>query len=156
MTIFFVQTAFMLLGGSALVGPGGARALFLALSSVYELVFLVRLGQTPGKDAMHVKVVAAGGGPVPIPRAVVRWLPVVAAAAVPDLRVAAGLLGALALAALLAPGRRGLHDRLAGTSVVAYDADREEAIEPLDLEPLDRLRRERRDRFFGGGIREGH
>lgn len=144
--MFFAQTAFMLLGGSALVGRDQARPLFFVLLSAYELVYVIRLGQTPGKDLLDIRVTGPDGAPPSPARAGLRWLPLLAVAAIPDPRASFVLLLAVTAPAALGRARRGTHDLLAGTVVVAYDADHEEGLEPVDLDPLDRLRRDRRFR----------
>lgn len=136
----------MLLGGSALVGPDHARLLFAGLLTAYELVFGSRLGQTPGQDLLHVKVAVAGTAEAPgLVRAARRWAVPLAAVLWADARVGAALLVVTAALALVVPGRRSGHDLLAGTWVIAYDADAdEEGDEPVDFAPLDDLRRQRR------------
>ncbi|MCD9624698.1 RDD family protein [Rhabdothermincola sp. EGI L10124] len=142
--VFFAQLTFMVLGGSALVGPDGARYLFAVLLTGYELVFVARLGQTPAKDWLDVKVAAHPGTDTPgLARAVRRWLLVLVVLLVPNPWVAGAVLVALALPTLVGSGR-GLHDLVAGTWVIAYDADEHEEQPDVDFERLDRLRKERR------------
>ena len=134
----------MVLGGSALVGPDGARYLFAALLTGYELLFVARIGQTPAKDWLDVKVaVHPGVGTPGLARAVRRWLLVLVVLLVPNPWVAGAVLAVL-VAPTLVGARRGLHDLLAGTWVVAYDADEHEDPSDVDFERLDRLRKERR------------
>jgi len=62
---------------------------------------------------------------------------------VADPWVAGVVLAGLALPTLVG-SRRGLHDLLAGTWVVTYDADARDDVPEADFERLDRLRKERR------------
>lgn len=134
----------MVLGGSALVGPGGARYLFAVLLTGYELLFVARIGQTPAKDWLDVKVAVHPGTDTPgLGRAARRWLLVLVVVLVANPWVAGAVLVALAVPALVGP-RRGLHDLLAGTWVIDYDADEHEEPSDVDFERLDRLRKERR------------
>jgi uncharacterized RDD family membrane protein YckC len=134
----------MVLGGAAVVGPGGARYLFAVLLTAYELLFVARLGQTPAKDWLNVKVAVHPGDATPgLNRVARRWLLVLAALLVPDTRVTLVLLVVVAAPTVLG-SRRGLHDRLGGTWVVGYDADEHEDVPDADFERLDRLRRDRR------------
>lgn len=144
MAVFFAQTTFMLLGGAAVVAPSGARYLFAGLLTAYELVFVSRLGQTPGKDLLHVKVASHGTRTTPgAERAVRRWLVPLAVVLSPDLRLAVAVVVLSIALALVTPGRRTGHDLLADTWVIAYDADEEEGAAGVDFERLDRLRRRR-------------
>jgi uncharacterized RDD family membrane protein YckC len=118
--------------GRALV----ATITYAAITVVYEVVFLAVRGQTPGKDLLDIKVVEVAT--LDRPRwwvALVRTLPIVALRLVPG--VVAGTVAVLALG-VSAPARRrrGVHDLLAGTMVVYYDAA---AMEPESVpEPIDR------------------
>lgn len=83
---------------------------FLGLLNVgYLVAFTAAAGQTMGKMVTGVRVVPEGRAPMDAGRAVLR-----AAASL----LSIGTLGAGFLPALLAPGGRTLHDRLAGTRVV--------------------------------------
>lgn len=135
----------MLLGGAALVRPEGARYLYVGLLTVYELVFVSRLGQTPGKDFLKIKVATTGTTASPaLARAARRWVIPLAVLLSPDLRVGAALAVVSLVLVAVVPGRRSGHDVVAGTWVVGYDADAEEGTDGTDFGRLDRLRRERR------------
>lgn len=144
--MFFAQTAFMLLGGSALVDPDAASLLYVALLCAYELVFVARLGQTPGKDLLDVKVVGPDGGAPGAARTVRRLVVLLPLLVVPQWPLVVTLVAATVAVGLVHPERRAAHDLVAGTRVVRYDADEVEALPPVDLDPLDRMRRERRFR----------
>lgn len=101
---------------------------FIALSAVYEWAFLVHSnGQTPGKDIMKLRVVTGRPtGAIPTGPALLRWLPLGLTPLLPSLPmmiVAAGLVSAPAFWA----SRRTGSDLLAGTRVVHYDRDLEDA-----------------------------
>jgi uncharacterized RDD family membrane protein YckC len=142
-TVFFCLFAVAVMGGGALIdGAGQARVAFVVLLVVYEGVFVARVGQTPGKDLLRVKVAVAGSADTPGAGRTARRLPLVSLPLlVPDPVVAASVLLATGVTVWLRPGR-GLHDLLAGTWVVHYHADEEEDVEEADVEPLQRLRRE--------------
>jgi uncharacterized RDD family membrane protein YckC len=90
--------------------PLGPLVAFLALLNGGYLVALTAAsGQTIGKMAVGVRVVAEGGGRLDTGRAVLR-----AAASV----LSMATLGAGFVPALLRPGGRTFHDRIAGTRVV--------------------------------------
>jgi uncharacterized RDD family membrane protein YckC len=154
--VAFAQLAVMVLGGASLVGSGGARYLFAALLTGYELLFIARLGQTPAKDWLNVKVAVHPSDATPgLNRAARRWLLVLLALLVPDLWVTLALLVIVGAPTLLG-ARRGLHDLVAGTWVVDYDADEHDDVPDADFEPLDRLRKDRRFlRFRDEGRDEG-
>lgn len=76
---------------------------------VYQLVFLKKLGATPGKRLLKLKVVSLDGGPLEKKQRTMR-------AAVSLLSGYAGGIGYLW--ALFEPQRRGWHDLMAGTRVV--------------------------------------
>lgn len=137
-------------------GPWGSAFVpalaYGALAFVYEVVFLVsNRGQTPAKDALHLRVVAADGRigwAAASARAVLTtsvWL------AVP---LGAGTVAAAAVAgALAALGRpRGLHDRLAGSTVIGYDRTAEDPAAPPP--PPFRQRRSTRSGDVGGRVTE--
>jgi uncharacterized RDD family membrane protein YckC len=136
--------AIMLLGGAALIGPERARYLFAALLTGYELLFVARLGQTPAKDWLDVKVAVHPTDQTPgLSRAARRWAPVLVVLLVPNAWIAVAVLAVVLAPALVGP-RRGVHDLVAGTWVVDYDADVHEDQPDVDFERLDRHRRERR------------
>jgi uncharacterized RDD family membrane protein YckC len=82
---------------------------FLILNGGYLLAFTAAGGQTIGKMAVGIKVVAADAGPLTLGQAAVRAIGCI-------LGVVPAGLGFVPF--LLVPGRRALHDRLAGTWVV--------------------------------------
>jgi uncharacterized RDD family membrane protein YckC len=141
-TVLFVMLAMVLLGLAPLMrwasdrvapAPWGdalaATLTYALIAAVYEVTFLALRGQTPGKDVCKLKVVVAGTGSVPSwRRALVRTLPIAAARLVPG--VLAGSLAVIPLGCTVAAGRRrAVHDLLAGTEVVAYDADGDAALD---------------------------
>lgn len=96
-----------------LLPPVPLVAFLLLLNGGYLALFTAACGQTVGKMAFGVKVVSCAGGPLTIPRAI--------------LRVGVFLLSALPAGLGLLPAvfdrsRRGLHDRLAATRVVRTTA----------------------------------
>jgi len=93
--------------------PAPLLVFFLILNGGYLLAFTTAGGQTIGKMALGIKVVAADAGPPTLAQAAVRTIGSVIGV------VPAGL-GFVPF--LLAPGRRALHDRLAGTWVVNESA----------------------------------
>lgn len=104
----------------ALCVGGSTVLVLLGTLVVVELLLVVatgRLGTTPGRAAAGIRVVSPQGRPVGVRRALVRAL-VVIAAGLPSLGLG---LAALAWTALTDPSgrRRGLHDRVTGTVVVA-------------------------------------
>jgi uncharacterized RDD family membrane protein YckC len=93
----------------ALLPPIPMVVFLLLLNGGYLALFTAATGQTIGKMAVGVRVVPVGEGPLTVGRAVVRVVALIASA------LPAGL-GLLPVA--FDGGRRGLHDRLAGTRVV--------------------------------------
>jgi len=87
------------------------------LIAIYLVAFWAVLGQTPGKWLLGVKIVATGGGPVGLRRALVRLVGYVVSA----IPCYVGFLW------ILGPQRRAWHDRLAGTEVVYVAARRRPA-----------------------------
>lgn len=82
---------------------------FLVLFDAASVVTLTALGgQTPGKMAAGIRVVAVDGGQVTVSRAIARTA----------LTLLSLLPAGLGFVALLARSRRTVHDRLAGTRVV--------------------------------------
>lgn len=98
------------LGGVGLLSPIPLLGMCAVTAIVYQVVGLVGCGQTLGKMLMGIHVQMHDGGGIGIDTAVARAAFAVAAVA---------SLGILYLPFLLLPGRRTLHDRLAGTEVVA-------------------------------------
>lgn len=98
------------LTGVRLLSPMPLLGMCTVTAIVYQVVGLVGCGQTLGKMLMGIHVQMRDGGGIGIDTAVARAAFAVAAVA---------SLGILYLPFLLMPGRRTLHDRLAGTEVVA-------------------------------------
>ena len=112
---------------------------FVVLHAVYELVFTIARGQTPGKDRLDLRVESrADGRPPGWRRAVLRFAPLAIAMMVPPVWLGALVVVALGVGAA-GPSGRAVHDRLAGTVVVDYDADVEEG--PLPGRDPDAVRR---------------
>ena len=89
--------------------PAPLLVFFLILNGGYLLAFTTAGGQTIGKMAVGIKVVTADVGPLTLGQAAVRTIGCI-------LCIVPAGLGFVPF--LLAPGRRALHDRLAGTWVV--------------------------------------
>jgi uncharacterized RDD family membrane protein YckC len=101
----------------------GPIVVYASLTLVYEVVFVAARGQTPGKDVMKVRVERNGRNALPSRwRATVRSLPAALVWLIPGIWRAETALVVLALPALIGPGRA-VHDWLAATCVVAFDAD---------------------------------
>lgn len=109
--VLVVETGRWLLGGAPASSPSVAVAL-LAAAAVVEVVPVAVWGRSLGKALLGVRVARAGGGPPGLGRSLVRFAVLFGPLAAP---VPAWVVGpAVAGVALL-----GLHDRLAGTVVVA-------------------------------------
>jgi uncharacterized RDD family membrane protein YckC len=99
------------------------RALGLALSATYQVAFVVRRGQTPGKIAMGTRIVDYESGSLPsLTQAATRWLVVVAGTVaslvLPALQPFTLFYDLIVMAPILrAPLHRGVHDHAAGTIV---------------------------------------
>jgi uncharacterized RDD family membrane protein YckC len=93
----------------ALLPPIPMVVFLLLLNGGYLALFTAATGQTIGKMAVGVRVVAVGEEPLTVGRALLRVVALIASG------LPAGL-GLLPVA--FDGGRRGLHDRLAGTRVV--------------------------------------
>lgn len=116
-----------------------ATVLYALVASVYEVIFLVARGQTPGKDLLNVRVVDASSGSTPgLRTAIVRTVPFAVLRMVPGPWLGTAACGVLGVSAPFDADRRGLHDRLAGTRVETYDADEEES----DGDPMPTIDRE--------------
>ncbi len=96
----------------AVLPPIPMAVFLLLLNGGYLTLFTAATGQTIGKMACGLRVVPAGDGTLTVGRALVRVAALLASA------LPAGL-GLLPVA--FDDGRRGLHDRLAGTRVVRAD-----------------------------------
>ena len=103
----------------------------IILTAIYEIVFITRRGQTPGKDLLKLRVVCDDNGTLP------SWRRAALRFAVPGLlRLVPGV--ALSELAILlsgatvpgSPQQRALHDMVAGTHVVYYDANKVEGRVP--------------------------
>lgn len=114
--------------GLALLGVDAtvAAALSTLAYLTYEVVMVVALGQTLGKLALGAKVADGAGGGRPslwqaATRAVVPLAGVVVDAALGSATVGAFWVFAVYGSLLFDEGRRGLHDRAAGTVVAAVE-----------------------------------
>jgi uncharacterized RDD family membrane protein YckC len=76
---------------------------------VYIIGFWTWKGQTPGKMAMGIKIVAADGGPIGLGRAIIRYLCYIVSAVIL-------YLGFIMIA--FDKRKQGLHDKIAGTFVI--------------------------------------
>jgi uncharacterized RDD family membrane protein YckC len=113
-----LRTTVWLLEGAAralrwFAPPFAVRPLLAAILPLLVSIYLVAFwtlggGRTPGKWLLGIKVVAAGGGPVGLRRALVRLIGYVVSA----------LPCYLGFFWIIGPERRAWHDRLAGTDVV--------------------------------------
>lgn len=97
-----------------LVAVGAALVAAGAVVLTYHVLCWGQWGQTPGKMLVGLAVVREDGAAIGYGRAFLRWMAYLLAA----LPLGLGLL-----VALFHPRRRGLHDLLAGTSVVRVDAE---------------------------------
>ena len=99
---------------------------FIVLAFIYEVAFIAARGQTPAKERLKIRVTRVADGKNPtIAQAMLRSSVVAVFRLVPGALMLVGNLAAFATG-LTAPfnmRRRGLHDYLAGTMVVRYDAD---------------------------------
>jgi len=99
---------------------------FIALAFIYEVAFIAVRGQTPAKERLKIRVTRVADGKTPtLWQAIVRSSVVGVFRLVPGALMLVGNLAAFATG-LTAPfnlRRRGLHDYVAGTMVVRYDAD---------------------------------
>ena len=99
---------------------------YVVLSAVYEITFVAVRGQTPGKEAMNLRVVDERTmAPPTVARSALRWSVPGLAFLVPPLPLA--ILAALASGIpALGARRRAVHDVMAATAVIRYDANLEE------------------------------
>jgi len=148
--VLFVDLALALIGTAPLIDAAVDRwspepwgpsmvptVIYACLWFVYQTAFVALRGQTPGMDLLDLKVVDPATGEHPgWARAALRALPTTAARFVPTALGGTVAMLAVGVSAPLSDRRRGLHDLLAGTIVVAYDADVEEAGD--DPGPIDR------------------
>ncbi|MGH7422590.1 MAG: RDD family protein [Candidatus Methylomirabilales bacterium] len=96
-----------------LLALGAALVAGVAVSLAYHVLSWGQGGQTPGKMLMGVRVVTRDGGDIGYGRAFLRWV---------GYFIALLPFGLGLIMVLIHPRRRGLHDLLAGTSVVRVDA----------------------------------
>jgi len=99
---------------------------FIVLAFIYEVVFIAARGQTPAKERLKIRVTRVADGKNPtVVQAMLRSSVVAVFRLVPGALMLVGNLAAFATG-VTAPfnmRRRALHDYLAGTMVVRYDAD---------------------------------
>ena len=99
---------------------------FIVLAFIYEVAFIAARGQTPAKERLKIRVTRVADGKNPtVVQAVLRSSVVAVFRLVPGALMLVGNLAAFATG-VTAPfnlRRRGLHDYIAGTMVVRYDAD---------------------------------
>ncbi|MDE2142293.1 MAG: RDD family protein [Elusimicrobia bacterium] len=100
---YLIDTLILLLG---VLIPVAYVSLFGGLA--YRTIFIHKDGQTPGKMAAGIKVIAIGGGPVSLPRSGARSV----------LEYLSGILLGLGYVVAASPDKRALHDYIAGTRVV--------------------------------------
>lgn len=155
-TVLFVNLALVLVGTAPLVDAAVDRwspepwgrsfvptVVYGAIFLVYQTAFVAVRGQTPGMDLLDLKVLDAGavatGAHPRWTRSLVRAVPLVALRFVPGALVGTMALLAVEVSAPFDRRHRGVHDLVAGTVLVAYDADAEEAAdapEPVDRDEL--------------------
>jgi uncharacterized RDD family membrane protein YckC len=159
-TVLFVSLAVVLIGLAPLMSAvserlapepwGGAFAatiLYCVVATVYEVTFLAVRGQTPGKDLLNLRVIDASTGEPPSWRsAFVRTLPFTVLRLVPGLVLGTAVVGVMGVTTPWDPRNRGVHDIIAGTIVVDYDAD---ADADETVEPIRRVDREDLARVYG-------
>jgi len=107
-----VGFAVLLIASRLESNPGLVLMVMVGVPLLYEALFVQQTGQTLGKAAMGIEVVAADGSPVSDGQAWGR-----AAVKVAQL----GCCGATFLAALFLADARGVHDQMAGTRVARTD-----------------------------------
>jgi len=99
---------------------------FIVLAFIYEVAFIAARGQTPAKERLKIRVTRVADGKNPtVVQAMLRSSVVAVFRLVPGALMLVGNLAAFATG-VTAPfnlRRRGLHDYIAGTMVVRYDAD---------------------------------
>jgi uncharacterized RDD family membrane protein YckC len=93
-----------------ILGAAGIASLVnMAIGCCYEAFFVARLGATPGKMALGLKVVRPDGGPVDLGRAFGRYFAKF---------LSAMILGIGYLMVAFDSEKRGLHDMICGTRVI--------------------------------------
>ena len=88
---------------------GATWMLGIIVGATYEGLFIAKLGATPGKMALSLKVVRRGGGPVSLGRAVGRYLAKM---------LSSFTLGIGYILAAFDSERRALHDMICDTRVI--------------------------------------
>jgi uncharacterized RDD family membrane protein YckC len=99
---------------------------YIVLAFIYEVAFIAARGQTPAKERLKIRVTRVADGKTPtVTQAMLRSSVVAVFRLVPGALMLAGNLAAFAtgVSAPFNMRRRALHDYLAGTMVVRYDAD---------------------------------
>lgn len=149
-TVLFVNLAFVLIGGAALVDaavdrwspePWGASfvptILYATFFLVYETSFVAVRGQTPGMDLLDIEVVVPSTGGHPgWRRALVRTLPLAVLRLAPGALVGTAAMAAVGVSIPVDRQRRALHDLLAGTIVIdSYGTD-DDGPGPIDRDEL--------------------
>lgn len=139
LVIFWLQLAFTVVGLFWFVNDASQSVdprpwgndfvpliIFIVMSIGYEVLFITKRGQTPGKDVMKIRVARVADGENPtVVQALVRSSVTAVFRLVPGAIMLVGNLVAV-LAGATAPftlRRRALHDLAAGTMVVFYDAN---------------------------------
>jgi len=99
---------------------------FIVLAFIYEVAFISIRGQTPAKERLKIRVTRVADGKIPtVKQAMLRSSVVAVFRLFPGALMLVGNIAAFATG-ITAPfnlRRRGLHDYVAGTMVVRYDAD---------------------------------
>lgn len=136
-TVLFLTLAIVLVGTAPLIDDAASRwapepwgsafvstLLFSVTFFVYETAFLAVRGQTPGMDLVQLKVIVPATGEHPSwRRAALRTLPLTLLRVVPTAIFGTVAMLLVGISAPVDRRRRGLHDFLAGTIVISYDAD---------------------------------
>jgi uncharacterized RDD family membrane protein YckC len=95
--------------GETLAIVGFAWLIGMVTGATYEGVFVYRLGATPGKMALGLKVVQPGGGPVSLGRAIGRYFAKILSYMI--LFIGYIMIG-------FDPEKRGMHDMICDTRVI--------------------------------------
>jgi uncharacterized RDD family membrane protein YckC len=111
---------------------------FIVLAFIYEVAFISVRGQTPAKERLKIRVTRVADGKTPtVTQAMLRSSVVAVFRLVPGALMLVGNLAAFLTGASTPFNmrRRALHDYLAGTMVVRYDADLHEGNVSLKRRP---------------------
>ena len=101
-----------------------ALVIYVVLTGVYEITFVSLRGQTPAKDLLKLRVVRVDDGTVPSwRRAAVRFAVPGLLRFVPGIVLSELAIFATAVTVPTSHPHRTLHDIVAGTEVVYYDAN---------------------------------